>query len=103
LEATGRENVTLQGQLYGMGSGELQHRVGELLDRFQLSDAADRIARTYSGGMRRKLGVAMGLVHRPEVLFLDEPTTGLDPESRTGMWEEVRGLARQGLTLLLTN
>jgi len=103
LEATGRENVTLQGQLYGMGSGELQHRVGELLDRFQLSDAADRIARTYSGGMRRKLGVAMGLVHRPEVLFLDEPTTGLDPEARSSLWAEIRRLATDdGVSILLT-
>jgi ABC-2 type transport system ATP-binding protein len=103
LEATGRENVTLQGQLYGMGSGELQHRVIALLDRFQLSDAADRIARTYSGGMRRKLGVAMGLVHRPEVLFLDEPTTGLDPEARRSLWAEIRRLATDdGVSVLLT-
>jgi ABC-2 type transport system ATP-binding protein len=103
LEATGRENVTLQGQLYGMGSGEVQRRVSELLDRFQLSDAADRIARTYSGGMRRKLGVAMGLVHRPEVLFLDEPTTGLDPEARSSLWTEIRRLATDdGVSVLLT-
>jgi ABC-2 type transport system ATP-binding protein len=103
LEATGRENVTLQGQLYGMGSGEVKRRVSELLDRFQLSDAADRIARTYSGGMRRKLGVAMGLAHRPEVLFLDEPTTGLDPEARSSLWAEIRRLATDdGVSVLLT-
>ena len=103
LEATGRENVTLQGQLYGMGSAEVQRRVGELLDRFQLGEAADRIARTYSGGMRRKLGVAMGLVHRPKVLFLDEPTTGLDPEARSSLWAEIRRLAADdGVSVLMT-
>ena len=74
----------------------------ELLDLFQLAAAADRPALTYSGGMRRRLDVAMGLIHRPEVLFLDEPTTGLDPESRSVMWKEVRRLAQGGLTLLLT-
>ncbi len=103
LEATGRENTTLQAQLYGMGSGEVRRRVTELLDRFQLTDAADRLARTYSGGMRRKLGVAMGLVHRPEVLFLDEPTTGLDPEARAGLWTEIHRLAAfDGVSVLLT-
>jgi len=103
LEATGRENMTLQAQLYGMRSGDVRRRVIELLDRFQLTDAADRLARTYSGGMRRKLGVAMGLVHQPEVLFLDEPTTGLDPEARSGLWTEIRRLAaRDGVSVLLT-
>ena len=102
LTATGRENLTLQGQLYRLPAAALRTRVGELLELFELRGAADRAAITYSGGMKRRLDVAMGLVHRPEVLFLDEPTTGLDPESRTVMWEEVRGLARQGLTLLLT-
>jgi ABC-2 type transport system ATP-binding protein len=100
--ATGRENLTLQGQLYRLPAPALRARVEELLGLFDLRGAADRAAITYSGGMKRRLDVAMGLVHRPEVLFLDEPTTGLDPESRTVMWEEVRGLARQGLTLLLT-
>ena len=85
-DATGRENLMLQGRVYGMGGRELTTRVGELLDRFSLREAADRIVRTYSGGMQRKLDVAMGLVHRPSVLFLDEPTTGLDPEARAGMW-----------------
>jgi ABC-2 type transport system ATP-binding protein len=103
LEATGRENITLQAQLYGMGSGEVRRRVTELLDRFQLTDAAGRLARTYSGGMRRKLGVAMGLVHQPEVLFLDEPTTGLDPEARSSLWTEIRRLAAcDGVSVLLT-
>src|SRR4051812_25860084 len=81
-EATGRENLVLQGQLHGLSGRELPRRVAELLERFALSDAADRLARTYSGGMRRKLDVAMGLIQRPSVLFLDEPTTGLDPEAR---------------------
>jgi ABC-2 type transport system ATP-binding protein len=102
LTATGRENLTLQGHLHHLPSAWLLPRVAELLEMFGLAAAADRTAQTYSGGMRRRLDVAMGLVHRPEVLFLDEPTTGLDPESRAVMWEEVRRLARQGLTLLLT-
>jgi ABC-2 type transport system ATP-binding protein len=101
-QATGRENLALQGQLYGLGGRELKRRARELLDRFGLGDAADRIARTYSGGMQRKLDVAMGLIHRPRVLFLDEPTTGLDPEARTDMWEEISRLAAEGLTILLT-
>jgi ABC-2 type transport system ATP-binding protein len=102
-EATGRENVRLQGQLYGMRGADLEGRVSELLERLGLSDSADRIAKTYSGGMQRRLDVAMGLVHRPTVLFLDEPTTGLDPEIRAGMWEEISRLAaEEGLTILLT-
>jgi ABC-2 type transport system ATP-binding protein len=101
-QATGRENLVLQGQLYGLGGRELKRRAGDLLDRFGLGDAADRIARTYSGGMQRKLDVAMGLIHRPRVLFLDEPTTGLDPEARADMWGEVSRLAAEGLTILLT-
>jgi ABC-2 type transport system ATP-binding protein len=101
-QATGRENLVLQGQLYGLGGRELKRRAGELLDRFGLGGAANRIARTYSGGMQRKLDVAMGLIHRPRVLFLDEPTTGLDPEARADMWEEISRLAAEGLTILLT-
>jgi ABC-2 type transport system ATP-binding protein len=102
VTATGRENLTLQGQLFRLSGAALRGRVDELLDLFQLATAADRPALTYSGGMRRRLDVAMGLIHRPEVLFLDEPTTGLDPESRAVMWKEVRRLAQGGLTLLLT-
>jgi ABC-2 type transport system ATP-binding protein len=102
-EATGRENLVLQGQLYGLAGRELGLRVEELLDRFGLTEPADRIARTYSGGMQRKLDIAMGLIHRPTVLFLDEPTTGLDPEARIDMWEEIGRLAGDdGLTILLT-
>jgi ABC-2 type transport system ATP-binding protein len=100
--ATGRENLLLQGRLFRMRGGALRARVEELLELFQLRDAADRPAMTYSGGMKRRLDVAMGLIHQPEVLFLDEPTTGLDPESRAVMWEEVRRFARGGLTLLMT-
>jgi ABC-2 type transport system ATP-binding protein len=102
-EATGRENLVLQGQLYGLGGRELRSRTDELLDRFGLAEAANRVARGYSGGMQRRLDVAMGLVHRPRVLFLDEPTTGLDPEVRALMWEEIARLAGEdGLTILLT-
>ena len=99
--ATGRENLFLQGHLYGMGGAALRLRVEELLARFGLTEAAGRIVRTWSGGMQRKLDVASGLVHRPQVLFLDEPTTGLDPEARADVWEEVRRLAGEGLTILL--
>jgi ABC-2 type transport system ATP-binding protein len=102
-EATARENVRLQGQVYGMRGAELEARIEELLARFNLSEAADRIARTLSGGMERRLNIAMALVHRPRILFLDEPTTGLDPEVRAEMWEELSELAsEQGITILLT-
>ncbi|MFJ1607508.1 ATP-binding cassette domain-containing protein [Streptomyces sp. NPDC088253] len=101
--ATGRENLQLQGRLYGLKGAGLNRRVDELLDRFKLADAARRPVKGYSGGMRRRLDVALGLVHRPEVLFLDEPTTGLDPEARTAMWDEIARLAGdEGLTILLT-
>ncbi|MCX4583317.1 ATP-binding cassette domain-containing protein [Streptomyces sp. NBC_01481] len=101
--ATGRENLLLQGRLYGLGGAVLGRRVDELLARFDLTGAAKRQVRGYSGGMQRRLDVALGLVHRPEVLFLDEPTTGLDPESRTAMWEEISRLAGDdGMTIVLT-
>ncbi len=102
VEATGRENLILQGKIYGLSGSALKTRAGELLERFKLGNAADRLVRTYSGGMQRKLDIAMGLIHRPHVLFLDEPTTGLDPEARAEMWEEVSHLAAEGLTVLLT-
>jgi ABC-2 type transport system ATP-binding protein len=102
-EATGRENLVLQGELYGITGRELRRRAGESLERFGLVDAADRQAKTYSGGMQRRLDVAMGLIHRPQVLFLDEPTTGLDPEARADMWGEIERLAREEqMTILLT-
>ena len=103
LEATAGENLTLQGQLYGLSGADLRRRVSALLERFNLADARTRIARTLSGGMQRKLDVAMGLIHQPSVLFLDEPTTGLDPEARADMWREIARLAREdGLTVVLT-
>jgi ABC-2 type transport system ATP-binding protein len=102
-EATGRENLVLQGELYGITGDELKRRVDEVLERFDLREAADRPVRTYSGGMQRRLDVAMGLVHRPQVLFLDEPTTGLDPEVRAALWSEIERLARdEQMTILLT-
>ncbi len=100
--ATGRDNLMLQGRLYGMGGSALRQRVAELLDRFDLADVADRVVRTYSGGTQRRLDVALALVHRPQVLFLDEPTTGLDPEVRNVLWQEVGRLSGEGLTILLT-
>jgi ABC-2 type transport system ATP-binding protein len=103
LQATGRENLILQGRVYGMRGGALRTRAGELIERFGLGEAADRTVRTYSGGMQRKLDVAVGLMHRPQVLFLDEPTTGLDPEARVDMWSEITRLAGdEGLTILMT-
>ena len=102
-DATGRENLRLQGDLYGLTPRAARARADELLERFGLADAARRIVRTYSGGMQRKLDVALGLVHQPEVLFLDEPTTGLDPEARADMWDEIERLAHtEGVTVLLT-
>jgi ABC-2 type transport system ATP-binding protein len=101
--ATGRENVLLSGRIQGLRGRALTQRADELLGRFGLVDAADRKVRTYSGGMRRRLDVAMGLVNQPQVLFLDEPTAGLDPESRSAMWAEIGRLAgAEGITILLT-
>jgi len=102
MPSTGRENLTLQGQLYDLTGHELKSRVSELLERFHLTEAADRVAKTFSGGMQRKLDIAMGLIHHPKVLFLDEPTTGLDPEARADMWNEIARLSQEGLTILLT-
>ncbi|MFK3980107.1 ATP-binding cassette domain-containing protein [Micromonospora sp. NPDC050397] len=100
---TGAENLLLIGRLLGLRRATARARAGELLADFHLSDAADRPARTYSGGMRRRLDLAASLVGRPQVLFLDEPTTGLDPRSRTELWEIVRSLvAEEGVTVLLT-
>ena len=102
-EATGRENLTLQGRIHGLRGQTLKSHVDELLNRFRLTEAADLVARTYSGGMQRKLDIAMGLIHRPRVLFLDEPTTGLDPEARAGLWDDISRLANEdGITVLLT-
>ena len=101
--ATGRENLILQGRLYGLRGASARARADELLAHFGLTEAAGRLVRTYSGGMQRRLDVALGLIHRPAVLFLDEPTTGLDPESRAAMWQEIARLAGgEGMTVLLT-
>jgi ABC-2 type transport system ATP-binding protein len=102
-EATARENLRLSGRLHGLRGPELESRIQELLDRFGLAEAADRIVRTFSGGMERRLDIGLALVHRPRVLFLDEPTTGLDPEVRADMWQEIERLGRdEGITVLLT-
>ena len=99
---TGLENLTMVGRLYGFSRAEAKARGRELLQRFDLVDAGDRVTSTYSGGMRRRLDLAAALVAKPPVLFLDEPTTGLDPRSRIGMWETIEGLVAEGTTVLLT-
>jgi ABC-2 type transport system ATP-binding protein len=99
---TGRENLRLIGSLYGLSSSYTKAAGADLLERFSLTDAADRTVKTYSGGMRRRLDLAVSLIATPPVLFLDEPTTGLDPRSRVELWEVLRGLVKDGTTLLLT-
>jgi ABC-2 type transport system ATP-binding protein len=100
---SGRENLVLQGRIYGIRGAAVQRRADELLERFQLTDAAGRAVKTYSGGMQRRLDVALGLMHRPRVLFLDEPTTGLDPEVRAVIWAEIARLAAaESIAVLLT-
>jgi ABC-2 type transport system ATP-binding protein len=100
---SGRDNLMLQGRVFGLRGGELRRRTEELLERFGLSEAATRPLRTYSGGMRRRLDLALGLIHRPHILILDEPTTGLDPEGRRMLWTDIAELADQKhLTVLLT-
>jgi ABC-2 type transport system ATP-binding protein len=99
---TGQENLELFGRLYRLSRGEARTRARDLLERFTLEDAATRLVGTYSGGMRRRLDLAAALVARPEVLFLDEPTTGLDPRSRLGLWETIRDRVASGTTVLLT-
>ena len=99
---TGRENLEMFGRLFRLSRAEARGRASELLDRFELMDAADRTAKTYSGGMRRRLDLASSMLTQPRVLFLDEPTTGLDPRSRNEIWDIVRDLRREGTTVLLT-
>ena len=99
---TGRENLWMFGRLYQLSSAEAKARAVTLLEQFDLADAADRVVKTFSGGMRRRLDLAAALIGRPRLLFLDEPTTGLDPRSRLGMWDVIRGLVSEGVTLLLT-
>ncbi|MDQ8708143.1 ATP-binding cassette domain-containing protein [Streptomyces sp. LHD-70] len=99
---TGRENLQMVGQLYQMSAKAAKQRAGELLEQFNLADAADRPSKTYSGGMRRRLDLAAALVVRPPVMFMDEPTTGLDPRNRQALWEVIKDLVGGGTTLLLT-
>ena len=99
---TGRENLLLQGRFYSMSKVDAQKRADELISKLDLEPFADRFVRTYSGGQRRRLDIAMGMMHRPQLLFLDEPTTGLDPQSRARIWDEVRHLRDQGMTIFLT-
>ncbi len=99
---TGRELLTLHGRLFGLSQAEATARARELIELVELEDAADRVTKGYSGGMQRRLDLAAALVHEPEVLFLDEPTTGLDPVSRLTVWEELRRINRQGTTIFLT-
>jgi ABC-2 type transport system ATP-binding protein len=102
-EATGRENARLQGRIYGLHGRRLEARIDELLDQFGLAGSGNRLVREYSGGMQRRLDIALALLHRPRVLFMDEPTTGLDPEVRAHLWREIARLGgEQGLTVLLT-
>ena len=100
--ATGRENLLLQGRLYGMTAAQAARRTGELIEAFDLGAFAGRVARSYSGGQRRRLEVALGIMHRPRVLFLDEPTTGLDPQNRANLWDQLRLLREGGTTVFLT-
>ena len=99
---TGRENLVMMGRLYHLGRRTARRRADELIEQFDLADAANRNAKTYSGGMRRRLDLAASLIGQPPVIFLDEPTTGLDPRSRATMWDIIRGLLKDGVTILLT-
>src|SRR6478609_10460541 len=99
---TGRENLRLMGSLYGLSKTNIRRLTHELLERFSLTDAGNKVVKEYSGGMRRRLDLAVSLIAAPPVLFLDEPTTGLDPRSRVELWDVLRGLVRDGTTLLLT-
>ncbi len=99
---TGRENIELVGKLYHLTNTEIKERSQKLLEQFSLTDAADRVAKTYSGGMRRRLDLAASLIGQPEIVFLDEPTTGLDPRSRAELWEVIENLVKDGMTILLT-
>jgi ABC-2 type transport system ATP-binding protein len=99
---SGRAELAYQGRFYGLDKATADQRATELLAAFELTDAANRKTKTYSGGMRRRLDVAMGIIHRPPILFLDEPTTGLDPQARARMWDEVKKLAKSGTTVFLT-
>jgi ABC-2 type transport system ATP-binding protein len=99
---TAREELVLQARLYGIGKAEARSRAARAIDAFQLSEFADRKCQTYSGGQRRRVDIALGIIHAPRAVFLDEPTTGLDPQSRAHMWDEVRRLRSEGMTVFIT-
>jgi ABC-2 type transport system ATP-binding protein len=101
-DSTAREELVLQGRLYGMTKSAAQRRAAEALQAFQLAEYADRPCKTYSGGQRRRVDIALGIIHAPKVVFLDEPTTGLDPQSRAHMWDEIRRLRADGMTVFIT-
>jgi len=101
-DSTAREELVLQGRLYGMSKSSAQRRASEALQAFQLAEYADRPCKTYSGGQRRRVDIALGIIHAPKVVFLDEPTTGLDPQSRAHMWDEIRRLRADGMTVFIT-
>jgi ABC-2 type transport system ATP-binding protein len=101
-DSTAREELVLQGRLYGMSKSAAQRRTVDALKSFQLTDYADRACKTYSGGQRRRVDIALGIIHAPRVVFLDEPTTGLDPQSRAHMWDEIRRLRTEGMTVFIT-
>ena len=102
LPATGRENLMLAGRLYGMKKADVQQKIRELSKLLELEDLLDRIVRTYSGGQKRRLEIALGIIHEPDILFMDEPTTGLDPQNRANLWTHIRKLKANGKTIFLT-
>ncbi|SBT54555.1 ATP-binding cassette domain-containing protein [Micromonospora narathiwatensis] len=101
-ESTAREELVLHARLYGISKAEARRRATRALDAFQLSEYADRKCKTYSGGQRRRVEIALGIIHEPKIVFLDEPTTGLDPQSRAHMWDEIRRLRAEGMTVFIT-
>ena len=101
-ESTAREELVLQARLYGISKAEAQRRAVRALEAFQLTEFADRKCKTYSGGQRRRVEIALGIIHEPKIVFLDEPTTGLDPQSRAHMWDEIRRLRTDGMTVFIT-
>ncbi|WP_117213769.1 ATP-binding cassette domain-containing protein [Allorhizocola rhizosphaerae] len=101
-DSTAREELVLHARMYGIGKSEAQQRAAKALDAFQLTEYADRKCKTYSGGQRRRVDIALGIIHQPKIVFLDEPTTGLDPQSRAHMWDEVRKLRDMGMTVFIT-
>ncbi|MEU5783725.1 ATP-binding cassette domain-containing protein [Micromonospora lupini] len=101
-ESTAREELVLHARMYGIGKADAQQRAAHALDAFQLTEYADRKCKTYSGGQRRRVEIALGIIHEPKIVFLDEPTTGLDPQSRAHMWDEIRRLRSDGMTVFIT-